>query len=1249
MEKQKRRLRSSLQTSAEEFLSSAKKLRFSKSSLKTLIYGLSPSSDLISSLPPSLHISISQSINRFRSLTNSSHQTSPQTPPTKRVRRSSRHQKSDGASPATTENANQKKQSIVEHLQIYAYVASLCITHPKGAFSASDLLPGVSELHDNLVLFESDSTLLLEIANLCEEWWKRDLTGKEALISQSLPFMLSRALTLKKKVDVHRVYSLREAFVLFDFEDESIEDLKDLLIRCLISPVFFKTEEGRKFVAFVLKLSGQLVKEALAMIKSQIPFGKKSMLEAYGEIVFRAWKAVEGESKDDIENDFLQGLIESATHANSGALAASIRRVIGGFIVQRTTDGVEKLLYRLAEPVIFRSLQVANSNVRQNALHLLLDLFPLEDPDATKEVEDALLHRQFFLLDKLLMDECPDVRVVAVEGGCRILNLFWEVIPSPSITKILTKIFDDLTHDTCSEVRLSTVNGITYLLGNPHSHEVLKVLLPRMGHLALDSALSVRVAIMDLLLLLRDVRNFKFHKVVKFDVLLSTLANDHPLVGQKITKLLIPSYFPSRVTQEEACNRFIALVRRSPAAGARFCEFAVSEGASLQSLKELFSVIISLTLSCDRLDAQHIDGLLTAASHLCDNLVNDASNKAALKEEVTGEKLKQLFAAASTAHAKSCVCKIVSAISPNTVDGLFKECLGMIMNCGDICADTHRQVELRSAHKMVFSCNWFDRVFDIMTEHLQKTAYGCHVKFGIELPKVNYPSAKQRKTKSTTRTSSKFEDVTGKRASKFVKSRFDEDYAVATGIAWQMKELLSSENTRNNILMSRNLQSAFLALKVISEISILQCLQFDTMSAFPVLAYVALTLHMSLQNKNTCGHSDSSSESISRKTVLDLTLDHLFNSCARKIFRADVCEKSGILLSGLSKTNHKGQCSREDTENKTVMPRQSGDDGPSLNKPKRTLNMFKVLTAVLKFIVDATTMGMVDKNQEECIKFALEFINFIIMNLTKYSKGPLQFTEEDLRETFYCLKSSFTYAAKFLCLMLKSSSKASLFLPAPFNLANELINLFVSVEECLGYGYAARLITAVKPWVPDLILALGSRHLLKQPSEGTASDCDTSSFPLWTTALAKIELYELGDNVPDEEVVCVSKSQRFPAFMKLVEMMVQLLRANSDVLDAVGLIFLDGSLVSLERKDFDRVLGLLHFVCMKLVRHEQEWEELELMLASVQGIYPRVEVERKELSNNVDERQTLESARALLEPVWTHYLSGEHRKQMEEE
>lgn len=140
-------------------------------------------------------------------------------------------------------------------------------------------------------------------------------------------------------------------------------------------------------------------------------------------------------------------------------------------------------------------------------------MFPLEDPDVTKEVKDALLDKQFFLLDKLLLDDCPEVRTVAVEGSCRILNLFWEVIPSSMITKFLANIINNMSHDTCNEVRLSTVNGIIYLLDNPQSHEIMKILLPRLGCMFLDLVLSVRVAVVDLLLAIRDIRTFQFSKV----------------------------------------------------------------------------------------------------------------------------------------------------------------------------------------------------------------------------------------------------------------------------------------------------------------------------------------------------------------------------------------------------------------------------------------------------------------------------------------------------------------------------------------------------------------------------------------------------------------------------------------------------------------------------------------------------------------------------------------------------------------
>ncbi|XVF17534.1 hypothetical protein REPUB_Repub10bG0131300 [Reevesia pubescens] len=831
-----KRLRSSLKSSAEDFLSSAVKLtlKSSKPTLKSLIHSIPPSSPLSSSLPPCLHLSISDSILSFQNLQSHPEPDPSHSPPTKRTRRSARKSKPQDNPPNNNNN---------ENLRVLAHITGLCVSHPRNAFQHSDLIPAVRTLHDNLILFDSDPGLSNEIACLCEEWWKQNLPEKETLISQTLPFLLSKSLTLKKKVDVHRVYSLREAFNCFDFEDESIEDLKLLLIRCVIEPLYLKTEEGRKFVAFTFGLSLQFLKECLAMIKAQIPFGRKSILEAYGEIVFKGWKGVEGELKREIENGFLMGLVEGAIHASSKGLGISIRRVLGGFINQRTVDGVEKLLFRLAEPVIFRSLQVANSNVRQNALHLLLDLFPFEDPDSTKEAKDTLLDKQFFLLERLLMDDCPDVRVIAVEGCCRILHLFWEIIPSSTITKIITKIFDEMAYDSCNEVRLSTLNGIIYLLGNPQSHEILKVLLPRLGHLMLDNVLSIRIAMVDLLLLLKDIRTFQFNKVVGLEVLLNTLANDQSPVARKITKLLMPSYFPARVAIEEACNRCVTLMKRSPLAGARFCEFALLEGASLKSLMELVKVFISLVLSNDKLDAAQVEGLLVASANLCSSLAKERSQQDALKELFSGGRVKCLFAVASTAHAKSSVFDILSTTTSDNVAGVLGDCMGLVTNCSDLSENLEKQAQVRSAHKLLVSCDAFDNMFEALTRLLQKTSYRCHIKFGTEAPKQNVSLAKRKRWKSSTKSSVKWKHVSGKKS-----SNFKNDYSVAIGVSWQIKAMLSLEDTRKAMLDSQALELTFLALKVISEVSIVQCEHYEYMDPYPVLAYTSLALQMALQN-----------------------------------------------------------------------------------------------------------------------------------------------------------------------------------------------------------------------------------------------------------------------------------------------------------------------------------------------------------------------------------------------------------------
>lgn len=302
--------------------------------------------------------------------------------------------------------------------------------------------------------------------------------------------------------------------------------------------------------------------------------------------------------------------------------------------------------------------------------------------------------------------------------------------------------------------------------------------------------------------------------------------------------------------------------------------------------------------------------------------------------------------------------------------------------------------------------------------------------------------------------------------------------------------------------------------------------------------------------------------------------------------------------------------------------------------------MVKMLTAVLKFIIDVCAVEHVDPSQPRFLNFTLGYLEFISSIVLQYSQDQQQLRENDLKETFLCLKSSFTYASKLLHEVIKCSCETALPPAEAYTLSNKLLDLLISVEEHMGSSYATRIVATAKPWLPDLTLGLGSWNILRRSSGNMSNsipDYVTSSIPSWLKHAAEAELAEICQDVDDG-----AKMVKYPASGKLIEVMIQLFKANHELLDAVGVIFLMGSVFGLEKRDFKLVLGLVHFICAKLVRHDNdEWDELNLMLEYLKEIYPQIEREA-EFSDK------LQSARELLEPIWMLHNHGSGRTQEEE-
>jgi len=394
------------------------------------------------------------------------------------------------------------------------------------------------------------------IFSMCERYWHGNFEDKEQLVTQLIPLLLMKCLDDNaQKNDVKRLYLIREAIDLFDFQDESIESVKLHLLRVVGNPLFLQGIEGRKFITHLFQVDTTLVIDLHRAVRAQIHGAEKSVLTAYADIYYNAWKAstdIKEEEEDrigaiqqSIEENALQDFMYQVIHAAVPSTVKSVRVVLDKFYVNKKNPDVESMLHRMYGPLLWRALSGANSKIRIQASVVLTDTFPLRNPNASVE---SCVKKSVEALVSLMMDDVPSCRIAGCDATAKILSLFWSTIPSQDIRLLLDQIIGKHTFDASSSaVRAAAVNAVTTLLEEEKSHAVLRPLLSNVGNLIHDKTEEVRLAVVNMLLFVKRLRGIKYYHVVPADHLLSRLANEGPgtnPVAVGLSNLLSNSFFP---------------------------------------------------------------------------------------------------------------------------------------------------------------------------------------------------------------------------------------------------------------------------------------------------------------------------------------------------------------------------------------------------------------------------------------------------------------------------------------------------------------------------------------------------------------------------------------------------------------------------------------------------------------------------------------------------------------------------------
>ncbi|XP_039564402.1 condensin-2 complex subunit G2 [Passer montanus] len=427
-------------------------------------------------------------------------------------------------------------------------------------------------------LLASEKILQDAIQRVCEMWWEKGLEGKEQLGKTLFVILLRKSLNKAATgADIIRVWNLHQTLLCFDYDSDESNEVKDLLLQCFMSVKHIKKEEGRRLLSFLFSWNVNFIKVIHGTVKNQLQFFSRSLVEYISEVYFRAWKKVSGEFIEVLEYNCIQDFMHHGIHLpRSSSVHPKVREMLSYFHKQsKVRQGVDEMLYRLYQPILWRALKARNSEVRANAAFLFVDVFPVRDPSFTAEEMDREIQKQFEELFSLLEDPHPVVRSTGVFGVTRIVSKYWEMIPPTIATDLLKKITGDLACDvTSADVRCSVFKCIPMILDNKLSHPLLEQLLPATKHSLHDSSEKVRVAFVEMLLKVKATKAAKFWNICPMEHLLSRLEADSRPVSRRIVNLLLNSFFPSAQPEDVWSERCVTLIQMNPAAARKFYQYA---------------------------------------------------------------------------------------------------------------------------------------------------------------------------------------------------------------------------------------------------------------------------------------------------------------------------------------------------------------------------------------------------------------------------------------------------------------------------------------------------------------------------------------------------------------------------------------------------------------------------------------------------------------------------------------------------
>ncbi|PNF34731.1 hypothetical protein B7P43_G05457, partial [Cryptotermes secundus] len=468
------------------------------------------------------------------------------------------------------------KESMEEFFHTLLSLAKQCIDTPEPHVS-KELVHIALALGDILLNKNTPQQVQQETADFLVLWCKKGLASVHLLCVKTFHYLL--ASSLHKGIlmsDVKRLWNFHQNLLNADYQSEAFRCLVPLLLRMVQNEPMLSVKEGRCLVASFLCLNEDLVKEFHRQIKVALPSCRKEVASAYGEIYSLAIKTANPNMKVVVAEVCLKDVILHVLQVRRsglqmGRMGKQLMHVLRVIHSNRRCVAVTKMLIHAYEPIIWRFVSSCNNIHRSNAAEVLFDVYPLEHPGGCSMKNVNLVELQHATMNRLLVDTCHVVRIIAIRGICQILCEFWSGIPVRWRHKWMCVLLQDLSADGSSvQVRCSIYRSLSKLLKNPKAADYLGTALPALYQQIHDNHACVRLSFVTLLLHIKQTGLLQYQKVVPVDHLIARLKVEDQRIGRQLVSLMFSNLLVPKQSMDERVKRIVKLANSSVTATRNF-------------------------------------------------------------------------------------------------------------------------------------------------------------------------------------------------------------------------------------------------------------------------------------------------------------------------------------------------------------------------------------------------------------------------------------------------------------------------------------------------------------------------------------------------------------------------------------------------------------------------------------------------------------------------------------------------------